>query len=847
MGHRVNRMWRVLAAAAVVLGGVAAARAEAPGETRFTAGKAALEDGLYGVAERELRAFVSEGAAADADAARVTEAVVLLGRALLGQGRGRELGELLQKHRRWLKDAPPGTEAFWRAMAAYASGDAQAAVARLADFETQHPDSPYAPKVLRLRAAAFRALGELESAIETYARYEARFPGGVEAADNLLDWGTALMEIERWADAAGVLERLAGREPETPTVVRGRFRLGHALLSLERWGDASAVLTGVVESPLAGGDLKARGWLALARVHAARTNDVETVRALVNGIESARESDTLLALTRRLGRHYIEHGSLEAGLSLLKGYVATAPQDGHADELQLAVAQALYQAGRHEDALMEYQHYLEAYTNAAGLARATEGRGWALFELGRFAESAVAFEKAHERLADPDARARALYKLGDATFADGRYERAAEIYASLLTGDIAGERAVGARFQYAECLAMSGRAGQAEANFRKLAEMYPAHPLANDALLRIAELQQQREHYDAAAASYTHAMGVFSNGAAHARAMLGRGLVRYHTGAYEEALRDFEAAALDEAPDALIEEARFRAILCRFRTGRDAEAVAHSAAFLDQYPDSHFAPRVHFGLARYAYNTGDFERARLLFQRFYETYPDNRDAELALVWAGRAALRREEYLEAIEIFGRLVRERPASPRVAEARFEQGNALCELAKFGEAILVFQEVVNRFPASEVIPETWLRIGDCQFMLGAEDAGRYASAMEAYRAAADHPNARLDLAMHAEYKLGRCLQKLDREDEAVQQYYANVMIRFLKDRESGGTPNEEARVWFGRASREAADILERRKEWRKVVSILERVLGAGIKEEPAIRERIRKIRAENWWLFY
>ena len=194
-----------------------------------------------------------------------------------------------------------------------------------------------------------------------------------------------------------------------------------------------------------------------------------------------------------------------------------------------------------------------------------------------------------------------------------------------------------------------------------------------------------------------------------------------------------------------------------------------------------------------------------------------------------------------------MKDHPDGPYTAEARFEQGNALTEIARFGEAILIFQEIINKLPDSRVIPQTWLRIGDCQFMLGTEDMARYDAALTAFQAAVSHPAATSELSLQANYKIGRCLQKLDREDEAIQHYYAHVMMPYLRDSDAGIPQSETARMWFGRASRDAADSLERKQEWRKVISILERARDAGAPDEASIRQRIERIRSENWWLFY
>jgi hypothetical protein len=135
----------------------------------------------------------------------------------------------------------------------------------------------------------------------------------------------------------------------------------------------------------------------------------------------------------------------------------------------------------------------------------------------------------------------------------------------------------------------------------------------------------------------------------------------------------------------------------------------------------------------------------------------------------------------------------------------------------------------------------------MLGSEDRKRYEEALRSYNAVVNDAKAGLDLVLQAEYKIGRCLEKEGKTDEAVAQYYARVVVRFLEDKEKSVPQNEAAKMWFTRACFNLADIFEARKEWRQVVSVLERVATAGVPVADETRDRIKRIRAEHWWLFY
>jgi len=101
-----------------------------------------------------------------------------------------------------------------------------------------------------------------------------------------------------------------------------------------------------------------------------------------------------------------------------------------------------------------------------------------------------------------------------------------------------------------------------------------------------------------------------------------------------------------------------------------------------------------------------------------------------------------------------------------------------------------------------------------------------------------------MQAEYKIGRCLEKLGRLDEAFEQYYLKVILRYFGDRERGLWFSESSKVWFTRAGFNAADIMESRHDWLRVIRILERIVRSGVPAAEEARERIEKIKAERWW---
>jgi tetratricopeptide (TPR) repeat protein len=286
--------------------------------------------------------------------------------------------------------------------------------------------------------------------------------------------------------------------------------------------------------------------------------------------------------------------------------------------------------------------------------------------------------------------------------------------------------------------------------------------------------------------------------------------------------------------------------MCKYWMGRDEEALDICMRFLETFPDSRWAPGVRFWLGTFHHNAGRFEKAMELFLSFADRYPSHALADDAVLWAGICAARNKDYLGSIELLNRLVKEYPGSEKLAEARFAQADSLTQLARYAAAILIYDEIIAKYPGRELVPAAWGRKGDCQFTLGAEDPSRYRESMESYRVVVNNARADVELVLQAEYKIGRCHEKLGRPMEAFEHYYLRVLLPFLQRQEAGEWIGDAAKVWFTRAAFAAAAIMEQQEDWRRAVSILKRVVDAEVPAADEARERIRRIRSERWWLF-
>jgi hypothetical protein len=122
------------------------------------------------------------------------------------------------------------------------------------------------------------------------------------------------------------------------------------------------------------------------------------------------------------------------------------------------------------------------------------------------------------------------------------------------------------------------------------------------------------------------------------------------------------------------------------------------------------------------------------------------------------------------------------------------------------------------------------------------RYEEAMNSYQAVLNRPSSSSMLKMQADYKIGRCLEKIGSFEKAFSRYM-NVVYTFINERVER-TPYSI--MWFTRAAFGAASLKEKDHVWVEAVKIYERVIGAGVPAGDEAQKRIERIKIENWLLF-
>lgn len=792
--------------------------------------RSALADKLYGVAERQaLQLLTTSGTPAERSGA-----LLVYLQALTEQGHYDQVLKVMDSHEATVAAGPTAQFAYWQALARLSTGDLTGARAAAETGLAAQPEADDAHALRRLAAQARLALGDGAGALALYAELDATVTDPSLRAAVLLEWARALDDMDRAADAAAVLARQPRDLPADPHAEQGALLQTRLLTRLHQREAAEQVLHTVAANDQTSESGRVQALVQLARLQFedGRTNDaVVSARAAA---AAAHLPKLRLIAGFRLGEILLSAtNTLDEGETRMKSLVREFPEAPEAREAQLRLATALFEAGRYERAAASYQIYIESFGETGRGMDALTGRARALFKLGRFGEAANLYQKVHDTATNTLQKAESLYRAADAVVADGRFKHAAQFFRSvnqLYGGTPLAPRAL---FQSADALERAGDLAAAEGGFRQTAERYAGTPLAERALLRLATLLSARNAVDAAVTTYGTALAATTNDAVRLEALLGRGHANYRAYRFEAALRDFSEVA-DATRDG---EAHFWRIMSLYSLGRDDESYRAGEAYLTAFPQSPRLPDLLLWLAKYDYNRGRLEGARERFLYYAERWPDGAWGDTALLWAGRAAFRLNDFTSAIEILGQLWQIYPESKQLAEGRFVQADALCELARFDEAVLLLNEVVARYPESDWITPAWGRKGDALFSLGVDNPSRFDEAIVAYREMLGRRDITPAMALQGEFKIARCLEKLKRTDEAIEQYYTHVILRFLETR-ARGLPDADAAVWFALAAFNAAELLIQQGDTAAAARILRRVADTDVPGQAEARQRLERL---------
>lgn len=442
----------------------------------------------------------------------------------------------------------------------------------------------------------------------------------------------------------------------------------------------------------------------------------------------------------------------------------------------------------------------------------------------------------------PDAQD-AFIALGRAKAAAGQWKEAAAIWADAI--EIWPSAALRADVQQSrgETFLRLGRSEDALAAFVRAEELSKNDPSARAvAILRQGDVLADLGRGAEAMARYRTVLSEYPRTeiaaklkrAVEVMELESRGREYFREYRFAEAQKAFAAVAV--ADPRRKDRMEYFEVLCLYGQGDDDAARARAQDLAERCPDAAVKADAMLWLAKFSYNRGEWKEASSLFLSCAAMPSGSAAAAEALVWAARSLFADGDYKGAIAASTRLVEKHPDSPARAEALLVQGEALIELARYDEAVLVLERVAKSETARPADrARARLLKADALFALGADNPARYSAALEAYRAIAFDGALDAGGRISVAFRIGRTLEKLRRYDEAVEQYYSQVVVAYRDGRARGERFDDDARAAFSRAAFRLADEFESRGREEQAVGVLRLVATSDV---PAAEEAARRL---------
>ena len=634
-------------------------------------------------------------------------------------------------------------------------------------------------------------------------------------------WADALKTLESWPSAEGegflYYRALALSETGEKEAVRD-------LLASARFTEPTyAVSAARLRAKLAMDDGKTDEALKIVRESGFTDADVESRMAAASILESAGD---------RKGAERIWREVVADTNATERAFVTAAVNLGDLDLLRAAYARAKGSDLRRMTGLRLGRRLIESsetFDEGAKIVRTiatdapdAEGASEAFVALAdglltakRYQEAAEAYRFALETWPTvafvsqvQEGRGWAFRQLGRSEEALEAFVRAEEVASNEV------DRAT-AVLEQGDVLSQCGRGEEAMAKYRLVLDKYPKTPAGEKlkVVVRMRELENKgRELYKAY--DFAEAQKVF--------------------------------AELAEEDPGRKPRMDFFEVLCLYGQGLDQEARDRALAIAENGPDAAIRAEATLWLAKFAYNRRRWSESGRLFAAYADMRPDSREAPSALTWAARAAFAENDFNRAIQTVTKLAERYPDSPEKARGYLVQGEALIELARFDEAVLVLERSVlaEGTPAEERLRAQVLK-ADALFAMGADNPVRYREALDAYRAVRLGESLPAGLRIAVSFKIGRTLEKLKRMDEAIDQYYTEVVLAYREGRMTGQLFDDEARAAFARAAFRLADEYESRGKEFQAMHILELVVASDVPAADEAEKRIDRIQTKGKFL--
>jgi predicted negative regulator of RcsB-dependent stress response len=268
--------------------------------------------------------------------------------------------------------------------------------------------------------------------------------------------------------------------------------------------------------------------------------------------------------------------------------------------------------------------------------------------------------------------------------------------------------------------------------------------------------------------------------------------------------------------------------------GSEQNAIDLARLFLEKHPGSDSAAEVRMKLGELLFRTGNYAAARVELEALARQFSDEENESAALFLAAKAAARipSPEAPDAAMLLFEEVAAKPG-PFAHRARLEQAALQASLGKPGEANTILDKILATDPDPDTKAAALMEKGKNLYARGESDLDSYKSAIEVWKLVLLEKTDPL-WRNQALVRIGTAQEKSGDLNAAVATYHEVF-------KPSAEPPAEY--FWYYKAGFAAGLILESRRNWGEAIRVYELLAATEGPRTLEARNRIKKIRLENF----
>ena len=606
------------------------------------------------------------------------------------------------------------------------AGDYQASLELCETFLQKYPENPSAEDVAFLRAENLFFLDKYSEAIKAYRQFIPWEGLGTYTNEAMFRIATALTNMKKWDDALVEMKPLLQRK------VSGDFF------------EQLYFIAGLCEYNLDNYEMAIKDFLKFASDYPTKVNaDVAFLKASIA---------------------YIKLDNKTKAIATLQKLIDTYPKSK-------LLAQALTELGKLQYFKKEYSKAEKSLTRVVSefsktpfVAQAEYFLGWINLADKKSSAALENFKRVVAKYPNSPFASDALYQQGILYMEMENYAKAQELLKLFLDKYQDDPKIEQAQFYYAVTLSRQKKYDDTKDVFKQFIQNNPKSPMVQRALYEAAWRAREQKQVKLARDNYSALLKEFPLGDLAERATFELAELEYEDKQYDKSIALLDKLLAKGVSGKLEQQVLYRLAWCFLGREQEDDALENFEQLLKAYPDSDYVPVAAYQAGEIRLKMKDFETAYQHYLLSVSSKKQSEVRELALLRLGETQTLRDSWTAAQKTFETFMAEFPRSKYDRRAQMWRGWCLENLKKYDDAIRDYNAVLRFHIRDEISARAQFQIGECYMA-----QKKYEQAIKALVQVELNYSTLKNKAWSARamLEMGQALDKLNKKDQAIEQY--------------------------------------------------------------------------------